>query len=69
MGRPVLAEAASDLRGVEADELADLQVRDASFGDEAADVTGGDAELFGELVDGEEVGDGLDCGHGSVSSV
>jgi len=62
-------EPVGDLCRIEADELADLQVGDAPFGDEAAHVTGGDAELLGELVDGEEVGDGLDCGHGSVSSV
>jgi hypothetical protein len=32
-------------------------------------VTGGDAELLGELVDGEEAGDGLGGGHGWVSGV
>jgi len=44
----VLVEPAGDLGGVEVDELADLQVGDAPFGDEAADVTGGDAELLAD---------------------
>jgi hypothetical protein len=62
-------EPVGDLCWVEADELADLQVRDAPLGDEPADMAGGDAELLGELVDGEEVGDCLDCGHGVLSVV
>jgi hypothetical protein len=41
----------------------------APFGDESANGAGGNAELFGELVDGEEVGDGLGGSHGWVSGV
>lgn len=65
----MLVEPAGNLGGVEADELADLQVRDSAFGDEPADVAGGNAELLGKLVDGEEVGDGLGGGHGMLSVV
>jgi hypothetical protein len=69
LGMAAQVEPVGDLRRVEADELADFQVRDAPLGDEPADVADGDAELFGELVDGEEVGDGLGGGHGWVSGV
>ena len=64
-----LVEPRCDLLRVEADVAADLQVRDAPLGDEPADVAGGDAELLGELVDGEEVGEGLGGGHGMLSVV
>jgi hypothetical protein len=45
----------ADLDGVEAEEVAPLVERDASFGDEAADVAFGDAEHLG---DGGEVDEG-----------
>lgn len=53
---PVAVEPACDLKGVEADELADLEVGDSPVRDEPAKVAGAGAELFGELVDGEEMG-------------
>jgi hypothetical protein len=65
----VLVQPAGDLVLIEPDQPADLHVGHTSLGDEAADVAGGDAELFGELVDGEEMGDGLGGGHGVLSVV
>ena len=38
--------------GVEAQEVAPLEVGDAAFGDKAADVANGDAEMLGDLLDG-----------------
>ena len=38
--------------GVEAQEMAPLEVGDAAFGDKAADVANGDAEMLGDLLDG-----------------
>ena len=46
-----------DLGGVESDELADLEERDAALGDEAADEAIGDAEPVSEL-DAEQRGTG-----------
>jgi hypothetical protein len=46
-------EPPGDLAGVEADEPPDLHDRDSMFGDEPANVAGGDAEPFGELFDGQ----------------
>ncbi len=54
-GMARLTDPLDDLVGVEADEPSDLDVGNASFGDMAADVADGDAEVFGELLDGEEV--------------
>ena len=65
----MLVQPAGDLVPIEPDQRADLHVGHTSLGDESADVAGGDAELFGELVDGEEVGDGLGGGHGMLSVV
>ncbi len=47
-----------DLGGVESDELADLEERDAALGDEAADEAIGDAEPVSELFDAEQRGTG-----------
>ena len=59
-----------DLGGVEAEEVAPLDEGDAAFGDEASDVADVDAEVAGELGDGEQVGElgGLGGGHGGVLS-
>jgi hypothetical protein len=48
-----------DLGGVEADEVAPLDVGDAPFMDEAADVADLDAEALGDGGDVDEVGCGL----------
>ena len=49
LGVPVGVDPGADLFGVEADQAADLDVGDAPFGNEPAEVTGAAAELFGEL--------------------
>jgi hypothetical protein len=50
------SEPSLDVHRVEAHEASDLDVREASFGDLSSDVADGDAEVLGELVDGEQVG-------------
>lgn len=45
-----------DVVGVEADEVADLEVGDAAFGDEAADVALVDAEAVGDVFESDEWG-------------
>ena len=57
-------EPVGDLRGVKADEAADFEVGDSSFGDQATDMSGGDPKLVGDLVDGEEVGKWVGGDHG-----
>jgi hypothetical protein len=42
--------------GVEADEVADLEVGDAAFGDEAADVAFVDAQAVGDIFEAHECG-------------
>jgi hypothetical protein len=63
LGDSGVVEPAVDLLGVKADELADLEIGDATFGDETADVAGADAETFDELVDGQQVGECVGNGH------
>jgi hypothetical protein len=58
-----VVEPAADLLGVKADEFADLEIGDATFGDETADVAGAGAEPFDELVDGQQVGQCVGSGH------
>ena len=53
---PDLVEPARDLVRIEADEAADFEIWESPFGDLAANMADGDAEVFGELLDGEEVG-------------
>jgi hypothetical protein len=47
-------EPCGDGSRVEAQEVAPLEVRDASFGDEASDVADGDAEVFSDGGDVEQ---------------
>jgi hypothetical protein len=63
LGDSGVVEPAVDLLGVEADELADLEIGDATFGDQSPDVAGAGAEPFDELVDGQQVRQCLGVGH------
>jgi len=47
--------------GVEADELADLEVGDSAFEDESANESFGDAEMLGEVWDPQELAGGHGC--------
>jgi len=58
----LVVEPGDDLRGVEAHEEADLQVTHPALGDKAAGVTGAAAEVVGELVDGEQLREGIRVG-------
>jgi len=58
------SEPAGNVGRVKTNEAADLQVRHAALGDEPADVAHVDAEVIGELLDGEEVGKGVCRGYG-----
>ena len=58
-----------DVGGVEADEVAPLDVGDAAFVDEAANVADLDAEALCDGRDVDEVADGLEVVHGAVSWV
>jgi hypothetical protein len=59
-----------DLGRVEADEVSPLDVGDAPFVHEAADVADIDAEVLSESLDVEEMGelDGVGGGHGFLRS-
>jgi hypothetical protein len=63
LGDSGVVEPAADLLGVKADELAELEIGDATFRDETADVAGARAEAFDELVDGQQVGECVGSGH------
>jgi hypothetical protein len=62
---PSTIEPGSDLGWVEFDEPPDLQARHPSFGDKPADVANAHPEPLGELVDGEELRQGVGIGHWS----
>jgi len=59
-----VVQPACDLVGVETNEAPSLHIGHALLGDEPADVADGDTEVIGELVDGEEVREGLCRRHG-----
>jgi hypothetical protein len=52
---------------VETNELSDFVVWDLLVGHQAAHVAHGDAEPFGELVDGQQLRNHPDVGHASPS--
>ena len=58
-----------DVGGVEAEEVAPLDVGDAAFVDEAADVADLDAEALRDSVDVDEVADGVGSGQGLAPEV
>jgi hypothetical protein len=58
-----LVEPCCDLCGIEADEVPDLEVRHPALGDQSANVSGAGAEALGELLDAEQVGEIVGCGH------
>jgi hypothetical protein len=62
---PSTIEPGSDLGRVKADQPPDLQVGYASLGNEPANVADAHPEPLGELVDGEELGQGFGTGHRS----
>ena len=69
-GRPAVVDSSTiepggDLGRVEADQPPNLQVWHPSLGDEPADVADAHPEPLGELVDGEELGQGVGIGHRS----
>jgi hypothetical protein len=64
LGLPGVVEPAGDLIRVEPHESPDLQVGQSPFGDLSSDVADGDAEVLGELVDGEQVGERVGGSHG-----
>ena len=68
-GLPGSLDPGVDVGGVEADEVAPLDVGDAAFVDEAADVADLDAEALGDGGDVDEVGDGLGLGQGWAPGV
>jgi hypothetical protein len=63
LGDSGVVEPAIDLLGVKADKLADLEIGDATFGDESADMAGAGAEPVDELVDCQQVGECVSRGH------
>jgi hypothetical protein len=62
---PSTIEPGCDLAWIEADQPPDLQVGHPSLGDESADVADAHPKPLGELVDGEELGQGFGTGHWS----
>jgi hypothetical protein len=60
-----IIEPGSDLGRVESDEPSDLQVGHPSLGNEAPEVADAYPEPLGELVDGEELRQGVGIGHWS----
>src|SRR4051812_11047592 len=68
-GLPGRVDPRADVGGVEADEVAPLDVGDAAFVDQAADVADLDAEALGDRGDVDEVGCGLRSGQGLAPGV
>jgi hypothetical protein len=62
---PSTIEPDGDLGRVEANQPPDLQVGHPSLGNESADVADAHPKPLGELVDGEELGQGFGTGHRS----